>query len=154
MTNRPEEHIIENNMKILIVLLILFPLHTKADELYCLAQNIYFEARSESLAGKYAVADVVLNRVSSPKYPNTVCSVITARHQFSWYWDGKSDLPRASSPAWIDSVNVAKGILLEEKFLGITEGATHYHANYVLPFWASSLDKVGRIGNHIFYREV
>jgi len=141
-------------MKILLILLILLPLHTKADELYCLAQNIYFEARSESLAGKYAVADVVLNRVSSSKYPSTICSVITERHQFSWYWDGKSDLPRTASPAWIDSVNVARGILVEEKFLGITEGATHYHATYVYPSWASKLRKVGRIGNHIFYLEL
>jgi N-acetylmuramoyl-L-alanine amidase len=146
--------IIENNMKILLILLMLLPLHTKADELYCLAQNIYFEARSESLAGKYAVADVVLNRVASSKYPSTICSVITERHQFSWYWDGKSDLPRTASPAWIDSVNVARGILVEEKFLGITEGATHYHATYVYPSWASKLHKVGRIGNHIFYLEL
>ena len=146
--------IIENNMKILLILLMLLPLHTKADELYCLAQNIYFEARSESLAGKYAVADVVLNRVASSKYPSTICSVITERHQFSWYWDGKSDLPRTASPAWIDSVNVARGILVEEKFLGITEGATHYHATYVYPSWASKLRKVGRIGNHIFYLEL
>ena len=140
-------------MRKLLLLLVFLTTPASADELYCLAQNIYFEARSESLAGKYAVADVVLNRVASPKYPSTICSVIKARLQFSWYWDGKSDLPRTASPAWIDSVNVARSILLEEKFLGITEGATHYHANYVYPSWASKLRKVGRIGNHIFYLE-
>ena len=140
-------------MRKLLLLLVFLTTPASADELYCLAQNIYFEARSESLAGKYAVADVVLNRVASSKYPSTICSVITERHQFSWYWDGKSDLPRSASPAWIDSVNVARSILLEEKFLGITEGATHYHANYVYPRWADKLRKVGRIGNHIFYLE-
>ena len=141
-------------MRKLLLLLVFLTTPASADELYCLAQNIYFEARSESLAGKYAVADVVLNRVASSKYPSTICSVITERHQFSWYWDGKSDLPRSASPAWIDSVNVARSILLEEKFLGITEGATHYHANYVYPSWAGKLRKVGRIGNHIFYLEL
>ena len=140
-------------MRKLLLLLVFLTTPASADELYCLAQNIYFEARSESLAGKYAVADVVLNRVASSKYPSTICSVITERHQFSWYWDGKSDLPRVESIAWIDSVNVARSILLEEKFLGITEGATHYHANYVYPSWAGKLRKVGRIGNHIFYLE-
>jgi N-acetylmuramoyl-L-alanine amidase len=129
------------------------PLHAKADELYCLAQNVYFEARSESLAGKYAVSDVVLNRVRSSRFPNTICKVVHYKCHFSWYCDGKSDLPRSASPAWRDSVNVARSILLEEKFLGITEGATHYHANYVYPRWASKLRKVGRIGNHIFYLE-
>ena len=141
-------------MRKVLLLLVFLAAPASADELYCLAQNIYFEARSESLAGKYAVADVVLNRVASSKYPSTICSVIKARLQFSWYWDGKSDLPRTDSPAWIDSVNVARGILLEEKFLGITEGATHYHANYVYPSWAGKLRKVGRIGNHIFYLEL
>lgn len=139
-------------MKILILFIFLLSMPAAADEIYCLAQNIYFEARSENLAGRYAVADVVLNRVRSPKYPSTVCEVIKYKCHFSWYCDGKSDTPKASGKAWKDSVSIARSILLEKKFLGISDGATHYHATYVTPFWSNSLNKVGRIGNHIFYR--
>ena len=140
-------------MKILLFLLMLGPLHAKADELYCLAQNVYFEARSESLAGKYAVSDVVLNRVRSSRFPNTICKVVHYKCHFSWYCDGKSDNPVASSAAWRDSVMVARNMLFQKKFLGITEGATHYHATYVYPSWASKLRPKGQIGNHIFYEE-
>lgn len=118
--------------------------------LLCLAQNVYFEARSENLAGMYAVTDVVLNRVESSNYPNTVCEVIRQDKQFSWYWDGKSDNPVWHSLAWETSYRVASSMLYEEKFRGITNGATHYHATYVSPEWG--LKNLGQIGEHIFYK--
>ena len=147
-------------------------------ELYCLAQNVYFEAKSEPLAGQYAVADVVLNRVQDTRYPNTICEVVregpikeswkTRQHadlpdeeriyhpiknrcQFSWYCDGKADVIR-DSDAWRMAQIVAYKILHTEKMRGITEGATHYHADYVSPKWAKSIQLVGSISTHIFYR--
>ena len=137
-------------------------------ELQCLALNVYHEARSENLAGKYAVADVVLNRVRDDRYPQTVCGVVyQGQHkphwktgipvpkrnkcQFSWYCDGKSD-NATERDAWEDSVAIAYKIFNNEKFRGITEGATHYHTTFVDPYWAPSLQQVGTIGSHIFYR--
>ena len=147
-------------------------------ELYCLAQNIYFEAKSEPLAGQYAVADVVLNRVNDTRYPNTICEVVREgpikeswktkqdttlsdderiyyprknRCQFSWYCDGKSDTIR-DSDAWRMAQIIAYKIVYADKMRGITEGATHYHADYVSPKWASKIQLVGSISTHIFYR--
>ena len=147
-------------------------------ELYCLAQNIYFEAKSEPLAGQYAVADVVLNRVQDTRYPNTICEVVregpireswkTRQHadlsdneriyypiknrcQFSWYCDGKSDTVR-DNDAWRMAQIIAYQIVHTDKMRGITEGATHYHADYVSPGWASKIQLVGSISTHIFYR--
>jgi len=147
-------------------------------ELYCLAMNIYFEARAEPIVGQYAVADVVVNRVYDTRYPNTICEVVLqgpvkeswktrkdpdlqdeqrkyypVRHkcQFSWYCDGKNDVTR-DGDAWRLAQEIAYRVVQEKKYRGITEGATHYHATYVSPAWAKDLDLVGRIGVHIFYR--
>jgi len=147
-------------------------------ELYCLAQNVYFEAKSEPLAGQYAVADVVLNRVQDTRYPNTICEVVregpikeswkTRQHadlpdderiyhpiknrcQFSWYCDGKKDTTR-DSDSWRQAQIIAYKIVYDQKMRGITEGATHYHADYVSPAWAKSIQLVGSISTHIFYR--
>ncbi len=138
----------------------------KDNDLDCLAQNIYFEAKSESQAGQIAVGQVVLNRVKSSKYPNTVCEVIRqgptynwtedfpVRHkcQFSWYCDGKSDKIR-NQTAWYEAKQVAGVLLSMPEFVpNVVEDATHYHAHYVNPHWASKLEKVVRIDAHIFYR--
>ena len=131
--------------------------------LMCLAMNIYHEARSESIAGQYAVADVVLNRVESKNYPNTVCGVVKQaklwegkpirnKCQFSWYCDGKRDEP-TDTFSWQQSVEVAIMINNHKRFRGITEGATHYHTNYVDPYWNKDYKLVTTIDNHIFYRE-
>jgi spore germination cell wall hydrolase CwlJ-like protein len=138
----------------------------KDNDLDCLAQNIYFESRSESQADQIAVGQVVLNRVKSSKYPNNVCGVIRqgptynwtenfpVRHkcQFSWYCDGKSDKIRDIS-AWRHAKAIA-GVLLSmpDMVPNVVEDATHYHAHYVKPHWASKLEKVTRIDGHIFYR--
>lgn len=134
-----------------------------ASEIECLAMNIYHEARSESLAGQYAVADVVLNRVESSLYPDSICEVVFQsvmwegfpvrdKCQFSWYCDGKSDHP-TETDSWLRSITVAVNIRHKSQFRGITESATHYHTDYVSPNWNRSMHYVGRIGNHLFYLE-
>lgn len=134
----------------------------KAGELQCLALNVYFEARSSNVADMAAVSDVVLNRVMDRRYPDTICKVITQgpirngvpvrnKCQFSWWCDGKSDQPRDMN-AWNKSQLVAYQIMYNDRFRGITEGSTHYHAKYVNPKWAKRMVQIGRIGEHIFYR--
>lgn len=133
------------------------------EEQHCLALNIYYEARSESLAGQYAVADVVLNRVASNNFPDTICGVIKQgkmwdghpirnQCQFSWYCDGKPDVP-AEKDAWYRSLEIAQSIMYDGRFRGITEGANHYHTHYVDPSWNRNMRLIGSIGDHIFYYE-
>ena len=132
-------------------------------EMWCLAQNIYYEARSSNRADRIAVADVVMNRVNDKRYPNTICDVVKQgeqhangkmkrnRCQFSWYCDGKSDWP-TNMDAWVEAQQIAYNMIVYNDARGITEGATHYHATYVSPEWARDFALVGRIGEHIFYR--
>ena len=140
-------------------------LYTAEDrpEEWCLAQNVYYEARGSSYADMIAVADVVLNRVQDERYPNTVCDVVQQgekhangtmkRHrcQFSWYCDGKSDWP-TNADAWVLAQQIAYNMYVHSDFRRLTEGATHYHANYVSPSWARTLTLTGTIGVHKFYR--
>ena len=138
---------------------------TDPQELECMTKNIYFEAALESTAGKLAVAQVTLNRVKSNHYPNTVCSVVKqGRHhesgfpvrdrcQFSWYCDGKHDTP-SMGKMWGESQKVAIYVLENAKLLDITDGATHYHADYIdSPRWASVRDRTMQIDTHIFYNK-
>jgi spore germination cell wall hydrolase CwlJ-like protein len=137
-------------------------------EINCMALNIYYETRGSSLADSYAVADVVLNRVEDTRYPNSICEVVYQgekhasgqmkrnRCQFSWYCDGKSDVPR-DKEAWKRAQSIAWDIIQWDNYRGITEGATHYHAHYVNPRWNKSrkgfsITRLGRIGTHIYYR--
>ena len=137
-------------------------------EVMCMAKNIFFEAAVESTAGKLAVAQVTLNRVNSKYYPNTVCEVVYEgphytgsnglqlpvrdRCQFSWYCDGAADIIRFGD-AWFKAQRIAYALVHHKKWRGITEGATHYHATYVTPKWSSTLQLIGRIGLHVFYRK-
>lgn len=136
----------------------------KDPEAWCLAQNIYHEARGSNKADRIAVADVVLNRVNDVRYPNTVCEVVRQgkkdrngnmirnQCQFSWYCDGKSDQP-TDRDSWADAQQLAYVILHLNTFRGITDGATHYHANWISdPRWVKDMDSKGTIGNHKFYR--
>jgi spore germination cell wall hydrolase CwlJ-like protein len=125
--------------------------------LMCLALNVYHEARSEPLQGQAAVAHVVLNRVASGRWPDDVCSVVHQgyekgrfRCQFTWYCDGKSDEPK-EIVAWSKSVLVADQVL-KGVVPDVTNGATHYHARYVNPYWSASLSKTVTYGSHLFYR--
>jgi spore germination cell wall hydrolase CwlJ-like protein len=134
-------------------------------QVFCLAQNIFFEAGIESTAGKAAVARVTVNRTSSERFPDSVCEVVKQGHkhangqmkrykcQFSWYCDGKSDTVPANSKNWKDSVDVAVAVYTSNKYQGLVEGAMWYHAKYVSPHWKSSMDRVGTIDRHIFYTQ-
>jgi len=133
-------------------------------QMWCLAQNIYYEARSSNRADRMAVADVVLNRVKDTRYPNSICRVVQQGKkyadgrmvrnmcQFSWYCDGKSDWP-TDMDSWVEAQQIAYNIIVHNDARGITEGATHYHARYVAPSWARHFQLIGRIGEHVFYRQ-
>lgn len=123
------------------------------DPLTCLAMNIYFEAATESVPGKWAVGQVVLNRVKSRHYPDTVCEVVKQRKQFSWYWDGKSDEPEYESKAWKDSKKVAVILLhkRDEEIYDFSGGACHYYnPNLATPSWRNDGVLTAVIGNHVF----
>ncbi|MEE2691173.1 MAG: cell wall hydrolase [Pseudomonadota bacterium] len=128
-----------------------------AEERKCLAEAIYYEARSESRIGQLAVADVVLNRVASPLYPNSVCGVVyqgaertDLRCQFSFTCDG-SMKRRVNRRKWSDAEDLA-GAILAGLRAPVSRNATHYHANYVSPPWSKTLTPTATIGTHIFYR--
>jgi|TARA_R100000008_G_C3511897_1_gene129259 N-acetylmuramoyl-L-alanine amidase len=135
----------------------------------CLAVNMYHEARDQGTAGRLAVSAVVLNRVRDRRFPNTVCEVvyqaqmkpswktgepvpIRNRCQFSWYCDGKSD--KIKDKKTYQKILDFAGLILHNdiEFLDITDGATHYHADYVKPDWAGTKTRTTEIGDHIFYR--
>ncbi|WP_298668440.1 cell wall hydrolase [uncultured Sphingomonas sp.] len=127
-----------------------------ARALDCLTQAVYYEARSEPLDGERAVAQVVLNRVRDRAFPKSVCGVVyqgSARRtgcQFTFTCDGSLLRPREPG-AWARASAVAAAALAGEVYAPVGS-ATHYHANYVLPWWASSLTRIGAVGTHIFYR--
>lgn len=122
----------------------------------CLTAAVYYEAASETEAGQQAVAQVVLNRVRHQAWPNTVCGVVyegSSRQtgcQFSFTCDG-SLRRQPSAAGWRRARSIAESAL-SGRVYGPVGNATHYHANYVVPYWASSLDKATVIGAHIFYR--
>jgi spore germination cell wall hydrolase CwlJ-like protein len=127
-----------------------------AEERRCLAQAIYYEARSESRIGQLAVADVVLNRVASPIYPNSICEVVyqgSERRtgcQFSFTCDGSMQA-RLNKTKWKESEDLA-GAILAGLRVPVSRNATHYHANYVSPDWSQRLTPTATIGTHKFYR--
>jgi exopolysaccharide biosynthesis WecB/TagA/CpsF family protein len=124
--------------------------------LTCLTQAVYYEAASEGVDGGRAVAQVVLNRMRHPGYPASVCGVVyqgadrPAGCQFTFTCDG-SLLRAPVASLWTRSRMIAEDALAGKVFAPIGH-ATHYHADYVLPYWADSLDKTVQIGRHIFYR--
>lgn len=126
-------------------------------ELRCLAEAVYFEARSEPEEGQAAVAQVVLNRMRSGLYPASVCGVVYQnrhRHlacQFTFACEGKS-LRITEPDSWRVAVRVANAVAKGETYLQDVGGSTHYHADYVSPYWARRLKKMDRIGRHIFYK--
>lgn len=127
------------------------------EEMRCLAENIYFEARNQPIVGQMAVAFVTLNRWVSEKFPSTVCGVVKQRvkHgcQFSWYCDGLPDTIRDTDAFEIAS-DVARQVVLGYNTLitDPTHGALYYHANYVRPYWRRHFERTVQIASHIFYR--
>ena len=123
----------------------------------CLATAIYFEARGEPLRGQVAVAQVILNRVRSPIFPQTICGVVyQGQHQkgcqFSFTCDGKTDNPR-NDAQWAQAQDISRQIMGGELWLPEVGYSTFYHANYVSPRWAGSMNKIDKIGRHIFYKK-
>lgn len=116
----------------------------------CLAGAVYFEARSEPLQGQLAVADVVINRASSGRYPTTICAVVTQRAQFSFIRNGRFPEADRSSEAWRRAVAIAR-IARERLANQVAPNVLWYHADYVAPVWRRNLTRVSKIGAHIFY---
>ena len=122
--------------------------YTKND-VECLTKNIYYEARGENTAGKYAVAHVTINRVKTGYWGNSICKVVYAKKQFSWTLAKK--LPRPDSRVWAESEQVARKVLAGHRVRGLSK-SLFYHATYIKdPKWADSRHEAGQIGNHIFY---
>ena len=136
---------------------ILSPSVFSAREQQCLASGIYFEARGESVKGQAAVAQVILNRVRNPSYPKTICGVVYQnekwrnRCQFSFACDGIKDRV-ASREHYAMAEEVAMAVTAGKIWLPEVGSSTHYHTTYVSPRWARAMDKMKRIGQHIFYR--
>lgn len=124
----------------------------------CLARAIYFEARSEPELGQLAVAQVILNRVKNPLYPDTVCDVVyqdadlANSCQFSFACDGVSDVPRPGK-AWEQAKKVGKLALAGNSEVQVVSTATNYHADYVRPKWSGTMTRLIQIGRHIFYSD-
>lgn len=121
-------------------------------EIECLAQNIYHEARDQSIDGMVAVAAVTINRVNSAKYPDSICEVVTQPYQFSWVHQGKAlELHNSiERKAW----EVSKSIAVMVMNQGVPDdmlGVLYYHADYIKPEWASRKVHRKTIEKHIFY---
>jgi N-acetylmuramoyl-L-alanine amidase len=131
------------------------------DQLVCLALNDYWEARSETMAGRIAVARVVLNRAMDPRFPSNICDVVkqtkvsgpSNRCQFSWYCDAKDDVPYEADQ-WRTSLKIATAVLqVDSSIPDPTGGALWYHADFTRPAWALQYETTTIIGTHVFYRE-
>jgi hypothetical protein len=116
----------------------------------CLAKAVYFEARSESLEGQLAVAEVILNRAASGIYPPTICEVVTQPAQFSFIRAGRFPTPDTASSAWHTALAIAE-IANKRLSQQIAPNVLWYHATYVAPSWGRRLTRVTQIGTHIFY---
>ena len=142
------------------LILIMIAVPAEADEVECLAKNIYYEARDQNLTGMYAVAGVTLNRVKDRRWPNDICAVVKQRTivqnqwicQFSWFCDGLSDKPREPD-SWIEALNrTLVAVELYNNGFDISHGSTHYHYKNVKPYWSTTIEYITTIDDHHFYR--
>lgn len=133
------------------------PKATGGPQWRCLSEALYFEARGESVKGMFAVGEVIMNRVKSSRYPNSLCGVInqgTGRKfacQFTYTCDGKAE--KISEPRAFARVAKVARILVDGDAPALTNGATHYHTKAVRPSWAHVFPRTTTIGFHHFYRE-
>lgn len=119
-------------------------------EMECLANAVYFEARSEPIEGQLAVAEVVMNRAASGRYPSDLCAVITQKAQFSFINRGRFPRADRGSEAWRKAVAIAS--IARQKLAGnLPSSVLWYHATYVSPSWGRRLTRQTQIGLHIFY---
>ena len=119
------------------------------DDLGCMAEALYHEARGEGRKGQAAVAEVILNRVDSGRFPRTVCGVVNQRSQFSYTIGGKKRIRNGA--AYARAVEIAKQALAGAPRT-LTGGATYFHTTAVKPRWSHRFERTTRIGNHVFYR--
>lgn len=132
------------------------PQPTGGESWRCLSEALYFEARGETVKGQFAVAEVILNRVSSPLYPNTVCGVINQgtgkkyQCQFTYTCDGHAE--RIAEPSAFRQVGKVARLMLDGVPRALTQGATHYHTGAVKPNWSRAFPRTAKIGVHYFYR--
>lgn len=132
------------------------PFESGGDQWACLAQALYFEARGETVKGQFAVAEVILNRVDSGQFPNSVCGVIhqgTGRKyacQFTYTCDGLKET--ISEPAAYKRVGKVAQIMLDGAPRPLTKGATYYHTKAVRPRWSRLFTRTATIGVHHFYK--
>lgn len=132
---------------------------SKRQDLTCLALNVYYEARGESLAGQLAVAEVTMNRVAARRYPATVCEVVyqkkwdrlRKRYVSAFSWTEFDVVPHPEGELWTQARNAAEAVYYRTQ-PPVLDGALHYHATYIKPSWARGKKPVARIGNHIFYK--
>lgn len=122
----------------------------------CLSEALYFEARGESVRGQFAVAEVILNRVKSTRFPNTLCGVIRQgtgkkyQCQFTYTCDGHKEVIHEKKA--YERVSKVARVAIDGVAKELTEGATHYHTTAVRPSWARVYKQTARIGVHLFYR--
>ena len=140
-TVQPELRIIKTNRT----------LHHTDRDLFCMAKNIYHEAAREPELGKYAVAQITLNRKYDPKYPKSICSVILEPFQFSWANDHKIRWTHPKGPAWESSRKIAEDVIVRGYRVKGLERAMFYHADYVSPKWRDDNSRIAQVGRHIFY---
>ncbi|MCG7519669.1 cell wall hydrolase [Ruegeria sp. Ofav3-42] len=132
------------------------PKATGDEHFKCLAEALYFEARGESVRGQFAVAEVILNRVESGRFPNSLCGVIKQgtgkkyQCQFTYTCDGQKEVIREKKA--YERVSKVARAAIDGVGVGLTEGATHYHTKAVRPSWSRVYKETARIGVHIFYR--
>lgn len=141
---------------------ILHSMYMQTDErrnLTCLALNVYFEARGEPEAGQYAVAEVTMNRVASPFYPDTVCEVvyqknwdtIRKRYVSAFSWTEFSSMPEPRGKEWRRAQKIAEDVYYGRR-APMLAGALHYHADNIEPSWSKEKTRVATIGSHVFYK--
>ena len=126
------------------------PLYRDVD-LFCLAKNIFHESGTEPEIGKYAVAQVTINRLRSSNYPNNICSVVLDPYQFSWANNNSLHWTTPRGPNWERSYLVAKDVLDGNRWMPVLDHVQYFHADYVNPKWANDMTYVTQIGRHIFY---
>lgn len=135
-----------------------------ADEVKCLADNMYFEGRNQTLHGKIGIGIATINRVKNKHFKNNVCDVVWFQANdrrtgkltahFSWTLDGKSD-KIGNKKVYAKIYRIADAMLAEgslDNFVDFLDGATHYHADYVNPYWADDMTLVAQIDDHVYYK--